>query len=517
MLEWIKGVFAWRQATVADGAQEGASRVDGWMRNALDLHRAGDSARAEQVYLGVLEEQPDHAEALYFLGEIEALRQNNEHAASLIRRAISIDDAKAQHHFALGCVLQASGESRGAVACYRRALAIDSSHVPAHLNLGFILQQSSETDFAAAEEALAHFQAATELAPDAADGWLNLGYASERGSKLALARSHYDRALAIDPGLVQARFNRSLVLLAQGHYAEGWQDYEWRWQASGYPRPAFPKPEWDGRQLHGETVFLYTEQGFGDVIQFVRYAALVAERGGRAILRCQPELARLLKDAPGVSATLAPDRVPEFDFHCPLLSLPRVMRTTLETIPAQIPYIHPDPMRVAEWRSRVGDGQPGARIGLVWSSQSLMPNAALKSATLQVLAPLGEVPGVRFYSLQMGAAGKQATQTRPFPLVDHTDKITDFSDTAALIANLDLVLSVDTAVAHLAGAMGKPVWTMLRNAPDWRWYPDERASRWYPGMRLYRQQLRGDWRALSEEIAADLRDFVAAKVATSPT
>src|ERR1700682_3286930 len=148
MLEWIKGVFTWRNATVADGAKEAASRVDGWMRNALDLHRAGDSARAEQVYLGVLEEQPDHAEALYFLGEIEALRQNNEHAASLIRRAISIDDAKAQHHFALGCVLQASGESRGAVACYRRALAIDSSHVPAHLNLGFILQQSSETDFA---------------------------------------------------------------------------------------------------------------------------------------------------------------------------------------------------------------------------------------------------------------------------------------------------------------------------------------------------------------------------------
>jgi tetratricopeptide (TPR) repeat protein len=529
MLRWIRDRLSLRPAEGPDAAgRRGGERVQAWMRQGTVHHQAGELILAAGFYRQVLDEQPDHADALYLLGEIEARRQNNEHAATLIRRAISIESGKAQFHFALGCVQQGSGERREAADSYRRALVLDPSHAAAHINLGCLLQEGSEIDLAAGgpggalaqrgfEEALSHFRAATEIAPEGPDGWINLGYALERQRRLADARHCYDRALALDPQLAQARFNRSMVLLAQGDYPEGWEDYEWRWQASGYPRPAFPQGKWDGSALRGETVLLYTEQGFGDAIQFVRYAAAVAERGGRAMVRCQPELQRLLRSVPGVSGTLAPHQTTEFDLHCPLLSLPRVLRTTIDTIPAQVPYIVPDPMLASEWRARLRDGQAGIKVGLVWASHSMMPNAGLKSTTLSAFAPLREVPGVRFYSLQTGAAGRQAATAGPIPLIDHTDRIGDFADTAALIANLDLIIAVDTAVAHLAGAMRKPVWTMLRYAPDWRWYPDTPGSSWYPSMRLYRQRVLGDWAGVCDEIAKDLRDFVAGSAAISPT
>jgi Flp pilus assembly protein TadD len=498
------------------------------MRQGRAAHDAGDLTVAEGFYQRVLDEQPDHADALYLLGEIEALRQNNEHAAGLIRRAISIEGGKAQFHFALGCVQQGSGEREEAADSYRRALALDPSHAAAHINLGCLLQGSSEINVAAGdpsaalaergfEEALSHFRAATEIAPEAPDGWINLGYALERRRRLADARRCYDRALALDPQHAEARFNRSMVLLAQGDYLEGWEEYEWRWQASGYPRPVFPQGEWDGSALHGETVLLYTEQGFGDAIQFVRYAAAVAERGGRAMVHCQPQLERLLERVPGVSGMLAPHQTTGFDLHCSLLSLPRVLRTTIDTIPAQVPYIVPDPVLASEWRARLHDGQAGIRVGLVWASHSMMPNAALRSLKLSAFAPLREVPGVRFHSLQIGAAARQEAATGPMPLIDHTDRIGDFADTAALIANLDLIIAVDTAVAHLAGAMNKPVWLMLRYAPEWRWYPDAPNSKWYPSMRLYRQHTRGDWAGVCDQLAKDLRDFVAGSAAISPT
>jgi tetratricopeptide (TPR) repeat protein len=525
MLRWLRDRL-FRRAAQAPGTacRHGEERVEAWMRQGRASHEAGDFAAAEGYYRQVLDEQPDQADALHRLGEIEALRQNNEHAAGLLRRAISIDGAKAQFHFALGCVQQASGERTEAAGCYRRALALDPSHAAAHINLGCLLQAGSEIAGAggapaqrAFDEALLHFRAATEIAPEGPDGWINLGYALERQGELADARRCYDRALALDPHLIEPRFNRSLVLLAQGDYPEGWKDYEWRWQASGYPRPAFAQGEWDGRPLNGETVLLYTEQGFGDAIQFVRYAAAVAARGARVVVRCQPELQRLLRTVPGVSRTLEPDQTTEFDLHCALLSLPRALGTTIDTIPAQVPYILPDPALASEWRVRLRDDPPGVKVGVVWASHSMMPNAALKSTTPSVFAPLREVGGVRFYSLQTGASGRQAAAAGPLRLIDHTGRIGDFSDTAALIANLDLIVTVDTAVAHLAGAMDKPVWTMLRHAPDWRWYPDARESKWYPSMRLYRQRIRGDWAGVCDEIAKDLREFVAGAAAISPT
>jgi hypothetical protein len=212
---------------------------------------------------------------------------------------------------------------------------------------------------------------------------------------------------------------------------------------------------------------------------------------------------------PGVAATLTPDETPAFDLHCPLLSLPRLFRTTTDTIPAQIPYIRPDAGLTDKWSARVRDGGPGVKVGLAWGSYSMMPNAALKSMPSQALTPLRGIDGARFFSLQPGEAGKRAAETAPIPLTDLTDEIRDFADTAALIAGLDLVISVDTAVAHLAGAMGTPVWTLLAYAPDWRWYPDGTASKWYPGMRLYRQPRQGDWAAVCAQVAGALRERTA--------
>jgi len=425
---------------------------------------------------------------------------------------IAQDASGAPYHFALGCTLQASGRHDAAVDAYRRALALDGTLVPAMINLGSILQASGERGAGSSRqlaEALGLFRAATELAPGAPEGWINLGFALERGGRLAESRQAYDRALAIDPSLADARFNRSLVLLAQGDYPAGWDDYEARWQATGYPRPSFGGPEWDGRALGGKTVFLYTEQGFGDAIQCARYLPLLDARGGRALLRCQPALERLFTGLRGVAGFVAPEAVPAFDFHCSLLSLPRLFGTTLETIPAEVPYLHADPNLVARWRERLRDQRPALRVGLAWASLSKMPDAAAKSVPLELLASLGAVPGVRLYSLQIGQAAAGVA------MEDLTGAIADFADTAALIECLDLVITVDTAVAHLAGALARPVWTMLRYAPDWRWYPDETRSRWYPTMRLYRQRAPGEWSGVAEALERDLAE--AARRATSST
>jgi len=453
------------------------------------------------------------AAALYRQGEAEALHGRHAAAEALFRRALAQDASRAQYHFALGCALQASGRHDAAVESYRRALALDGGLVPAMINLGSILQASGERGVDAQrhlEEALELFRAATTLAPGAPEGWINLGFALERSRRLAESRQAYDRALAIDPSLADARFNRSLVLLAQGDFAAGWEDYEARWQATGYPRPAFGGPEWDGRPLGGETVFLYTEQGFGDAIQCARYLPLLAARGGRALLRCQPELERLFAGLRGIDGFVAPDEVPAFDFHCSLLSLPRLFGTTVETIPADVPYLRADPALVARWRERLGERPSGLRVGLAWSSQSKMPDAAVKSLPPGMLAPLAAVPGVRLYSLQLGASAAG------LPMEDLTSAIADFADTAALMACLDLVVTVDTAVAHLAGALARPVWTLLRYAPDWRWYPDEVKSRWYPTMRLYRQGSPGEWSGVIGAVARDLAG-AATRGATSST
>jgi len=299
------------------------------------------------------------------------------------------------------------------------------------------------------------------------------------------------------------------LLLLQGDFKRGWQEHEWRWKCRDYPSPQrnFAQPLWDGSALERRTLLLHTEQGLGDAIQFIRYLPLVAQRGGKIIIECQAELRRLfqtmLEKCPIV---VRGDPLPAFDLHCPLLSLPLIFGTTLENIPQTVPYLHADAQDVKKWRERLDEHSPHLKMGLVWAGSPTNKNDRSRSIKLQSLAPLGQVPGVRLLSLQKGAAAAEAkTPPMGMELVDYTQELTDFADTAALIANLDLLISVDTAVVHLAGAMGKLVWTLLPFSPDWRWLLERENSPWYPTMRLFRQQVIGDWDNVITRVASALQ------------
>ena len=511
MLRWIKNAL--RASAVRSGSRSAPERIDDRLGEAAAARRSGDLSRAEDLYRELLEGDPDHAEALFGLGEIATLGGHNEDAAGLIRRAISLEGSRAQYYFGLGCALHALADHAGAAQAYRDALRLDPAHVAAHMNLGAILQEQAEVAASGTQqldEAVSHFRAVRDLVPGNAEAWMNLGYAMARQRRLDEALQCYDRSLELDPQLAEARFNRSMVLLAQGRFADGWREYEWRWQASGFSRPQYAQAEWDGAALASRAILLYTEQGFGDAIQFVRYAPLLHARGAHVILRSTPELRRLFAGIDGIARSLVSgEALPAFDTHCSLLSLPRLL--DLGEIPAEVPYIRADPALVEKWQREISTG-PELKVGLVWASQPMARTAPLKSISFEEFAPLLGVPGVKYYSLQKGEA-----PPRVAGLTDLGGRLEDFAETAAVIANLDLTISVDTAVAHLAGAMGKPVWTLLPFVPDWRWHPDGDTSRWYPGMRLYRQPQRGNWGPLLAAASADLQRLRAARAGVSPT
>jgi hypothetical protein len=321
-----------------------------------------------------------------------------------------------------------------------------------------------------------------------------------------------ERAIGLRPDLAIIHWNRAIALLLEGRLTEGWAEAEWRFAYTPALRRDFPQPAWDGRSdLAGRTILLHAEQGLGDAIQFCRYAPMVAARGGgdRVVLECQPELAALLTTAPGVAQVVRRgDPLPPFELHCPLLSLPHRFGTTLATIPAAVPYLTPDPDKVRAWQSRLAADGPGRKVGLAWAGSPGHANDRQRSCRLSDFAPLANVPGVTFYSLQLGPTGEQATNPPPgLRLLDPTADLRNFADTAALVANLDLVISVDTAVVHLAGALAKPTWVLLPFNPDWRWLRDREDSPWYPTMRLFRQSERGNWKSTIERVASELREL----------
>ena len=284
-------------------------------------------------------------------------------------------------------------------------------------------------------------------------------------------------------------------LLLQGRYAEGWQEYEWRWRKSDFTSPCRHTdiPLWDGSPLLGRTILLHAEQGFGDAIQFARYAPLVAQRGGTVVVECHPQLVQLIQTIDGIQ-TVVPFGAPLPPFNCqaPLLSLPRIFETTLQSIPSRCPYMAVRDEYLKKWAALISTHSASLRVGLVWAGKSY-PDP-LRSCRLAELAPLALLHNVTFYSLQLGAGSEQAASPPSgMTLIDLTDQIHDFANTAALIDQLDLVIGIDTAVAHLAGALGKPVLLLLPFAPDWRWLLHRSDSPWYPTMRIFRQKQPGDW------------------------
>ena len=438
--------------------------------NNLGTAREGIGRRSEALlcYRRAVELQADYAEAYANLGRLLLEERRPEEARACLEQAIQLKPQMPQPHNNLGAVLEAQGRCEEAVACYRQALRLDPGHAPAHNNLGNVLRSQGRPREAAA---------------------------------------CYEKALESQPDYAEAHWNRALALLVTGDFEAGWQEYGWRLRLKGLAPRQFPQPLWDGAALGGRTILLHAEQGLGDTLQFIRYAPLVKQSGGRVLLECQAPLAPLLETVRGVDQVIpAGSPLPDFDVQAPLLELPQIFGTALATIPAEVPYLAGDPKRVARWRRKIV--RPGKRaIGLVWAGNPAHTNDRNRSLPLSCFAPLARLPGVRLFSLQKGPqAAELLAPPAGLRLRDLGQELADFAETAAAILNLDLVITADTAVAHLAGALARPVWTLLPFAPDWRWLLDRADSPWYPTMRLFRQPRPRDWAAAIEKVREALAD-----------
>lgn len=343
------------------------------------------------------------------------------------------------------------------------------------------------------EQAIEVLKKAVAIRPDFAEAYNNLGSAYLYCLDIGQARRAYERALFFQPDNRDAHWNIAFLMLLSGDWLNGFREYEWRWLKFPKERRSFREPLWSGLDIRGKTILLYAEQGFGDTIQFARFASMVAARGAKVILECAPGLVSLMSRTTGVTQVVARgSALPHFDFHCPLMSTAYVLGATLDTIPRDVPYVHFDPGLQQDWGHRIAPYKREFNVGIAWAGSSTQSRNRERSAKLEAFAPLADLKGVRFFSVQIGDAPRTSGMAGP-DLVDLTRDIRSFDDTAALIANLDLVISVDTGVCHLAGAMGKPTFAMLAYSADWRWLLDRDDSPWYPTVRLFRQPVRGDW------------------------
>lgn len=470
------------------------------LQAALRHHSTGNLAEAERIYRQILALDPRHADSLHLLGVIAFHAGRPDAARELIQRAIAVNPSAPEYHSNLGNVLKESGNTEDAIASYRRALALRPGFADAHFNLGNAYLKDERL-----AQAVECYQASLRMRREYSPAWANLGNALRSLGRIREALECYEHVPGHAPEFAEARWNRVIALLLSGDMARGWEEYECRWnlERAKPRRRNFSQPLWDGSDLAGRTVLLHAEQGFGDTIQFMRYAPMVKARGGCVLVECPPPLQKMLEKVKGITRVVAAgEPLPDFDLQIPLLSLPRIFRTTLESVPASIPYLRADPALARKWKQKFAPKQTSFKVGLTWAGGTSDPK---RDCALSMLAPLAGTPGVVFCSLQKGEAAAQAANPPAgMTLLDFAAELSDFADTAALISQLDLVISIDTAVAHLAGAMGKPVWTLLRFAPDWRWLLGREDSPWYPTMRLFRQPEPGAWFEAVARLAAEL-------------
>ena len=475
------------------------------------LHLRNRAGEAEPFYRLAVALDPDFQEAWMNLGLAILSQGRPDEASPCEREALRLDPDSADAHNNLGMVHYAHGHIAEAENCFRAALRLRPDHANATLNLGSTRQILNHV-----EDAEGLFRRAMTLGVDPARANSNLALALMEQVRPEEAEICCREALAMRPDYPEARANLALALLMMGRLEEGFQNYECRWQVDsmGGPKPVLPRPRWTGQVLNGETVLLYAEQGFGDTLQFCRYASMVAASGGRVLLVVPKSLQRLMTTLEGVAEVLTDedDVLPSYDYHCPLLSLPFAFGTRMETIPAALSYLHADATPWADFLGRL----PGLKIGLVWAGKSRaeQPHAVAidkrRSMRLGEMTPLLDVPGCSFVSLQLGPPADQM-QALPDRTMLHgpSDGMGDWADTAGLIMGLDLIIAVDTAVAHLAGALGKPVWMLNRFDSCWRWFLNREDTPWYPTMRQFRQTSRGDWDGVIQRVRQALREQVA--------
>jgi tetratricopeptide (TPR) repeat protein len=453
-------------------------------------------------------------------------------AEAHVRRALALNHGYASGHKMLAELLTERRDVNGALAAYERLVELEPRNVAAHNNSALLLRKMGKLDEALAAalrasaidpdnpllrfnmlmmkrddsvlaEATALCRRALEQNPASAEILVNLAVCTQFSGHYDEAAECLERAVALNPEHREAAFNLSLLLLLRGDYARGWRMYEERWRLLEVAKPRLSQPEWKGEDLGGRTILLIAEQGYGDSIQALRYVPQVAARGGRIALRLDRPLVRIAASLPG-NPVIVPKGapLPPFDVWCPMLSLPGIFNTTAETM-ATGPYLRPRSGLVERWRSRLGD-RGGLKVGLVWAGSPIHVNDYRRSIGLEGLKPLLGVPGISFVSLQVGPRAADVTTLQPGTVADISSELADFAETAGAILNLDLVIAIDTAVVHLAGALGRPVWVMLPFCPDWRWLLEREDSPWYPSVKLYRQPTPGDWDSVAQRVAADL-------------
>ena len=513
-----------------------------------DLGRLDEAVAAYEAAIAF---KPDFIEAHYNLGHVLQALGRPEAAVAAYGAAVHLKPDFADAHARQGAVLADLGRAEEAAAAYTAAVQLRPDFAEAHLNLGNAL-----ADLGRLDEALAAQDTAIRLAPGLPQAHYNRGNILRRLGRLDDAVDAYDAAIRLDPGYAQAHANRGAVLTelarvdeaaaaygaairlkpdyAEAHYNEaflhllrgdlaaGWPKYEWRRRGGrGDLRPRdFTQPQWQGEDIAGRTILLHAEQGLGDAIQFCRYAPRVAARGARVVLEAPRPLLRLLSGLAGVDRLVATgDSPPAFDLHCPLMSLPGVFGTTLETIPADIPYLSAEGPAVEAWRARIG--ATGFKVGITWQGNPTAAAEQGRSVPLAAFAPLSRIPGVRLISLQKVHGLDQLeglpAGMRVETLGEDFDAGPDaFVDTAGAMAALDMILTVDTAVGHLAGALGRPVWLALQQIPHWVWTMQGERSPWYPNTRLFRQAARGDWSGVFARMEGELAGLVAAANAARP-
>jgi len=495
------------------------------IEQALALHRQGRCDDAEQICGALLAAEPDHLDALHLLALVRHQQGRNVEALRLVGALLQRTSPSAEIFNNLGLILTALGRHEQALGCFEDALVLAADHFGARKNRAACLKR-----LARHEQALVAYETILAINPDELDVLNECGGLHARLGCLAAAVTFYERALAIAPGTVEllinkgtalaalnrfdealesftaataidperaeAHYNAGLVRLRLGDFAVGWRDFEWRWRKPDWVgmRREFAAPLWLGEApLAGKTILLLAEQGLGDTIHFVRYAPLIAALGAKVILGVQTPLKAIAATVPGVSLVVGDgEAVPQVDFYCPMFSLPLACRTELATVPANIPYLQPCQERLAKWRQSLpANGR--LRVGLCWAGSSTHLNDRNRSIPLERFVRLLSVPNLDFISVQKDVNPTQAGLLRQHGVIQLGQECTDFADTAAVVAMLDLVVSVDTSVAHLAGAMGNAVALLLPFAADFRWLLDRTDSPWYPTMRLFRQAALGDW------------------------
>ncbi len=472
------------------------------LRLANSRRGAGDLAGAEALCRQVLEARPAHAEALHLLGIVLHTKGDLPGAIDALRLAVAADGGVALYHTNLGEMCRQAGRLDEAVSEAGCALALDPRSVAVLINFGVARYDRDEYD-----QAVQCYQRAIELEPTSAQAHSNLGNALLALGRAAEALPHYRQAVALDPDYVDAHSNLAMTLLLTGEFEHGWRELEWRHRRPGRERLRLQGARWQGEPFTDRTLLVLAEEGHGDSIHFMRYLPAVAARGGNlvvAVHRPLIELTRRLVPKAEVVAIEAPR--PSFDVWCPLMSLPRVFGTTLETVPTAVPYLSVDPAVAERWRGRLA-GSRGLKVGLVWSGALGYGNNRRRAIPAERLAPLLQMEGVSWFSLQVGQPAADLARL-PAGIVDLSRELADFTETAGALLGLDLLITTDTSVPHLAGAPARPVWVMLAFVPDWRWMLDRDTSPWYPTMRLFRQPAQGAWDDVVRRIGVELRSVL---------